>query len=156
MHIEWPLAQRDRWGSPISFSGAAEKLNGEQLPSPMGRRWSWRTVREIAFRLGFSDRVAYVRADELQARVDVAFNIPAGPLRSSSQNAGSNTQWASCGRARRRGALANRRRGITGCRGPSRPVDRYTVTRTGISKMWKRHPEWSAREVIERGPPKWV
>ena len=73
VHIEWALAQRDRWGSPISFSGAAKKLNGEQLPSPMGGGWSWRTVRDIAFRLGFSDRVAYVRVDELQARVHAAF-----------------------------------------------------------------------------------
>ncbi len=30
------------------------------------------------------------------------------------------------------------------------PLDRFTATRIHISKIWKRHPEWSARKVIER------
>ncbi len=50
-------------GNPISFNGAAEKLNGEQLPSPMEGRWSGPTVREVAFRVAFSDRVACVGTD---------------------------------------------------------------------------------------------
>jgi hypothetical protein len=33
------------------------------------------------------------------------------------------------------------------------PVDRFTTTRFRICEIWKRHPEWSAREVIERLKP---
>jgi hypothetical protein len=36
VHIEWALGNRDRRGAPISFSGAAEKLNEQHLPAPMG------------------------------------------------------------------------------------------------------------------------
>ena len=68
LHIEWALYNRDRSGNPISFSGAAEKLNEQHLPSPMGGRWTWRTIRDIALRLGFPHRVAYVPTKVLQAR----------------------------------------------------------------------------------------
>ena len=73
MQIEWALNSRDRYGNPISLNGAAEKLNEHQLPSPRGGQRSWRTVRDLAFRLGFPARSAYVSSQELQARVDSAF-----------------------------------------------------------------------------------
>jgi DNA invertase Pin-like site-specific DNA recombinase len=155
VHIEWALAQHDRWGSPVSFSGAAAKLNGEQLPSPMGGRWGWRTVRDIAFRLGFSDRVAYVRADELQAHVHVAFRqYPGCTAQELIEKCGFEYSVGVV----RAGAAARRARESVARnhQAPRRlhwPVDRYTVTRTRISEIWKRHPESSAREVIERLKP---
>jgi AraC-like DNA-binding protein len=155
VHIEWALAQRDRWGSPVSFSGAAGKLNGEQLRSPMGGRWSWRTVRDIAFRLGFSDRVGFVRGHELQARVNVVFKQhPGWTAQQLIEKCGFEY---SVGIVRASAAARRARESLARNHWTSRrlnwPVDRYTVTRTRISEIWKRHPQWSAREVIERLKP---
>lgn len=54
-------------------SGSTPKLNDQHLPSPMGGKWSWRTVRDIALRLGFRYHTAFVSTDELQARVNFTF-----------------------------------------------------------------------------------
>jgi hypothetical protein len=65
VHIEWALNNRDRYGNPISFNGTAEKLNDQHLPSPLGGKWRCKTVCDIALRLGFHHRVAFVATDEL-------------------------------------------------------------------------------------------
>jgi len=39
VHLEWALNHPGRFGRPITFRGAAEKLNERQLPSPMGGRF---------------------------------------------------------------------------------------------------------------------
>src|SRR5579872_5037869 len=82
VHIEWALGNRDRRGAPISFSGAAEKLNEQHPPSPMGGRWSWRTVRDIARRLGFLIVWPLCRPNcwELASN-GAGSNIPDGPPR---------------------------------------------------------------------------
>ena len=36
VHIEWALSQPGRLGIPISFNAAAQELNEQHLPSPMG------------------------------------------------------------------------------------------------------------------------
>jgi hypothetical protein len=155
VHIEWALAQRDRWGNPVSFSGAAGKLNGEKLRSPMGGRWSRRTVRDIAFRLGFSDRVGYVRGHELQARVNVVFKQHPGWT--AQQLIAECGFKHSVGIVRASAAARRARESLARNHWTSRrlnwPVDRHTVTRTRISEIWRRHPEWSAREVIQRLQP---
>ena len=155
VHIEWALSHRDRWGNPISFNGAAEKLNEQHLPSPMGGRWSWRTVRDIALRLGFPHRVAYVPTKVLQACVHGIWKQHPGwtarQLISKlglEYSVGIVRAWGVVRRSRELVAKrhwAQRRLGW--------PVDRYTMTRIRISEIWKRHPEFSGRRVIrELGP----
>jgi hypothetical protein len=39
VHLEWALNHPGRFGRPITFRRAAERLNERQLPSPMGSRW---------------------------------------------------------------------------------------------------------------------
>ncbi len=155
VHIEWALASRDRWGNPISFSGAAEKLNREHLPSPMGGRWSWRTVRDIALRLGFPYRAAYMPTDLLRARVDTVWRKhPEWTARkliaflALESSVGIVRMWLAVRRSRE--SMARKSSMHRRC---AWPVDRYTATRIRISAIWKRHPEWSAREVIKRLGP---
>jgi DNA invertase Pin-like site-specific DNA recombinase len=155
VHLEWALSRRDRWGNPISFSGAAEKLHEQHLPSPMGGRWSWRTVRDIALRLGFPHRVAYVPTKVLQARVHGIWKQHPGwtvqqlvSKLGPEHSVGIVRAWAVVRRSRESVAKhhwAQRRLGW--------PVDRYTMTRIRISEVWKRHPEFSARQVIRQLGP---
>jgi DNA invertase Pin-like site-specific DNA recombinase len=69
VHIEWALASCGRWGHPISFNGAAARLNEQRLPSPRGGRWWGSTVRDMAIRPGFAPRMAYVPLTVLEACV---------------------------------------------------------------------------------------
>jgi resolvase-like protein len=52
MHIEWALSQPGRFDRPISYGAAAQKLNEQRLPSPMGGRCCSTSVANIARRLG--------------------------------------------------------------------------------------------------------
>jgi DNA invertase Pin-like site-specific DNA recombinase len=152
VHLEWALAQQSPWGLPISFTGAARKLNEQHLPSPLGGRWRSRTLRNMALRLGFPDRTAYLAPEDLQARVaaiwkkhpertvqqivrDPELDYPVGKMRA----------WILVRRARESAARDQRAHRRAGW-----PVDRYTMTRIRISKIWKRHPRWSARQVMTR------
>ena len=156
VHIEWALNNRDRYGNPISFSGAAEKLNEQSLPSPRGGRWSWRTVRDIALRLGFHHRTAWVATDELQARVNFAFTQhPGWTAQRIVANSGIE---CSVGIVRASAAVKRSRESVAKNHWAQQrlgwPLDRYTVSRICISEIWKRHPELPAREVIGRLGPK--
>lgn len=156
VHIEWALNNRDRYGNPISFSGAAEKLNDQHLPSPMGRLWCWRTVRDIALRLGFHPRRAFVATDELQARVDSTFKQhPGWTAQRIVANSGIERSvgivraWAAVKRSRQSVAKNHWAQKRVGW-----PLDRYTVSRIRISEIWKQHPEIPARQVLRRLGPK--
>ncbi len=155
VHLEWALSNLDRWGNPISFSGAATKLNEQGLPSPMSGRWSWRTVRDIALRLGFSSRVAYVPTDVLQARAHAVFKQH--PESTAQQLVAKLDLGSSVGIARA-GAVARRCRELAAKyswaqRQMRWPVDRHTVTRIRISEIWKRHPEFSGKQVMRKLGP---
>jgi hypothetical protein len=113
----------------------------------MGGRWSWRTVRDIARRLGFPHRVAYVPTKLLQARVQgvwkqhhgwtpqqllskLGLEYPLGIVRA----------WAVVKWSRESAAKHHWPQRRIGW-----PVDRYTMTRIRISEIWKWHTEFSAR-----------
>src|ERR1022692_380765 len=152
VHLEWALSRLDRWGNPISFSGAATKLNEQQLDSPMGGHWSWRTVRDMAQRLGFSSRLGYVPTDVLQARAQAIF---AQHPESTAQQLIAKLSLGYAVGIVRAGAVARRCRESAAKHSWAQrriqwPVDRHTVTRIRISEIWKRHPEFSGRQVIEK------
>jgi len=155
VHIEWALSNPGVRGNPISFHGAAKKLNEQGLPSPMGGRWSSTTVRTNALRLGLRDRWAHVPTDVLQARVNAAFKEHPGWI--------TKELVASLGLEYRVGIVrammvVRRAREVVANENPLQrrvgwPVDRFTTTRIRISEIWKRHPDWSAREVLEHLKP---
>lgn len=102
VHVEWALSQRDRYGNPISFGGAAQKLNAENLPSPMGGQWSWGTFR--AMRSGWDSNIVSLMclpASCSLASVVLSSNIRDGQPRESSPALVWNPQWASCARGPR-------------------------------------------------------
>jgi DNA invertase Pin-like site-specific DNA recombinase len=155
VHVEWALSHSGRWGGPISFSAAAVKLNEKQQPSPRGGRWTWRTVRDIAYRLGFSNRRAYVPTEVLYARVHAIWikhpgwttqqliaelgpEYPVGLVRATAV-------VKRCRASAATNSWAHQR--------ISWPLDRRTATRIRISEIWKRYPEFSGIQVIkELGP----
>jgi DNA invertase Pin-like site-specific DNA recombinase len=156
VHIEWALSQPDRWGYPISFGGAARLLNAQQLPSPMGGRWSGGTVRDLARRLGFADRVAWVPRNALQARVNAC-------LRQHPQCTGRELiahlgLQHSVGIARAWAVLQRARESVARSHWAHRrlkwPISHLTATRLRISDIWKQHPRWTARQVSEALGPK--
>jgi DNA invertase Pin-like site-specific DNA recombinase len=155
IHIEWALNQPGRWGMPISFNAAAVKLNAQHLPSPMGGRWSSTSVRDVACRLGLRDRPAYLPTEVLQARARAIWK----------QHPGSTTQqviskmgpefpvgivraWTVVRRCRESAAENSWAQ-----RKIEWPVDRRTVARIRISAIWKRHPEFTAKQVIRKLGP---
>ena len=150
VHIEWALSQPGRGGIPISFNAAADELNEQHLPSPMGGRWSSTSVRRIACRLGLGDRRAYVPTEVLDARARVLWkHHPDSTTQQLIARMGSDypvglvRAWALVKRCRQSAAQRSWAQARTGW-----PVDRFTVTRIRISEIWARHPEFTAQQVI--------
>ena len=150
VHIEWALSQRGRRGKPISFNAAADRLNERHIPSPMGGRWSSINVRGIACRLGLRERPVRVSREALQARVRAVWKqYPDLTSKQVMDRLGPDYPrsigrvWAllrNCWRAAARSSPAHRQMGWR--------VDRRTVARMRISAIWKRHPEFTAKQVI--------
>jgi DNA invertase Pin-like site-specific DNA recombinase len=155
VHIEWALSQPGLDGKPISFRGAGEKLNELHLPSPMGGRWSSMNVADIAVRLKLREKPIRVPRKVLQQRVAAIWKAhpdctgqqavemlkPRHPMCIA-------RAWAflrNCREVAAKRSLAQRQ---TGWR-----VDRQTAARIRINAIWKRHPEFTAKQVIkELGP----
>jgi hypothetical protein len=153
MHIEWALRQpshRDGW--PKTANGAAERLNERGIPSPMGGSWTGISVRNMARRLALtapptvrvSHQVLWTRARAIlkehpdftiaQLRTAVRKDHPVGTSRAT----------AAIRRFRRsmagRNALQKRLRW---------PLDRRLAARIRISKIWKRYPDCTAKQMIK-------
>ena len=150
VHIEWALAQAGRNRKPISCRAAAERLNAQDLPSPLGGRWDSRSVANMGCRLGLRERSVRVPRELLRARVRnalgqhptfstrqvIAHLAPAWPLGFSLAH----ELMRDCRRAAAGGAAVYRRIGW--------PLDRWTTDRVRIAGLCRRHPELTAQEVI--------
>jgi len=152
VHIEWALSRPGLEGKPITFRGAGEKLNEMQIPSPMGGRWSSMNVADIAVRLKLREKPIRVPRKVLQQRVAAIWNAhpdctgqqvvemlkPQHPM----CIARAWTLLRNCREVAAKRSLAQRQ---TGWR-----VDRQTAARIRISTIWKRHPEFTAKQVIKK------
>lgn len=152
VHIEWALSQPGLSGRPISFGAAARRLNGRHLESPKGGRWSGATMASLACRLGFRDRRERIPLQALKARVheilkqhpDITVRRmlesvrPEYPLRESRGSA----LLRSC---RQTVFGHNRMQKQIGWR-----VDHRSAARLRIAAVWKRHPEFTARQVAKQ------
>jgi DNA invertase Pin-like site-specific DNA recombinase len=150
VHIEWSLSQTGRYGWPMTFNGAAGKLNARGLPSPFGGRWSSTNVGLMASRLGLALPPTTLPTAALRVRVrEIWRQHPDYTARQI---------MASCGREHRIGytrtckllkqcwkraarhSSAQRRMGWQ--------VDGRTAARIRISAIWKRHPDVTAQRVL--------
>lgn len=151
LHIEWALDHPGRYGKPISFNAAAERLNEQNVPSPMGGRWDSTNVGDMACRLKLRERTAKVPIEVIQARVHALWkqrpDITAKQVLASlgpEYPLGFTRAWVllrNCRLAAAKRSPAQRQMGWR--------LDRKTAERIRISAIWKRHPEFTARQVIK-------
>ena len=150
VHIEWALSHPGRCCKPISFNAAAEKLNEQHLQSPMGGRWSSVNVADLACRLGLRDRPVHVPREVLQARVRAVWKRhPDFTAKQVMATLGLESPlcigktWVllrNCREAAAKQSPAQRQMGWQ--------LDDRTDARIRISRIWKRHPEFTAKQVI--------
>jgi DNA invertase Pin-like site-specific DNA recombinase len=156
VHIEWALQQPGLDDKPISFRGAGEKLNELQIPSPMGGRWSSMNVADIAVRLKLREKPIRVSPKVLQERVEAIWK--AHPDCTGQQVVEMlRPQHPMC--IARAWAFLRNCREVAAQRSPAQrqmgwQLDRRTAARIRISTIWKRHPEFTAKQVIEKLGPK--
>lgn len=158
VHIEWALAQPGIEGKPISFRGAGETLNALHIPSPMGGRWSSMNVADVAVRLRLREKRIRVPRKVLQKRVDEIWKqhpdcTARQVIEMLKPEYSIGTTWAWHFLRNSRAAAAQR----SACHRLLRwPLDRRTAARIRISAIWNKHPEFSARQVMDRLGPKYA
>jgi len=164
LYIEWALRQPGRRGRPISFSQAAVKLNERNIATPLGGQWRGHHVQRMAARLKLDHPLARMPEklawDRVRALFEQCPNLTAPQVVA---NLGTphpldlRRAYAFLRECRRDAAIqssVHRRVGWY--------LDCRTATRIRIGAMWKRYPELTARELIEKlnlGPDstvKWV
>jgi DNA invertase Pin-like site-specific DNA recombinase len=164
LYIEWALRQPGRRGRPISFRGAAIKLNERNVATPLGGQWRGHHVQRMAARLKLNHPLARMPEKLARARVRALFkrypNLTASQVVAklgTPHPLDLGRAYAFLKECRRDAAMrssVHRRIGWY--------LDYRTATRIRIGALWKRHPELTARELIERlnlGPDstvKWV
>jgi DNA invertase Pin-like site-specific DNA recombinase len=150
VHIEWALAQPGLGGKPITFNGAAEKLNALQIPSPMRGRWGSMNVADIAVRLKLCEKPIRVPRAVLQERVRAIWKSRpdcTGPQVVELLK----PEYSIC--PARACAFLRVCREAAARRSPAQDdlgwqLDQRTAARIRIYAIWKRHPQFSGRQVI--------
>jgi DNA invertase Pin-like site-specific DNA recombinase len=164
LYIEWALRQPGRCGRPISFRQAAIKLNERNIETPLGGQWRGHHVQRMAARLKLDHPLARMPEKLARARVRALFkqcpNLTASELVATLGTPHPlhlRRAYAFLEECRREAAMRSRVHRRVGWY-----LDYRTATRIRIGAMWKRHPDLTARELIERlhlGPDstvKWV
>lgn len=153
LHIEWALRQPGLYGRPIAFSSAARKLNERNIESPMGRSWTGSQLQRMARRLRLNHPPASLRRDVARARIQALWKQH--PELTGKQ------VIASLGlRHQHLLGIYRARRFLRECRlaaAKRSPVhknvgwwlDSRTAERIRISAICKRHPEYTAKQVLK-------
>jgi DNA invertase Pin-like site-specific DNA recombinase len=155
IHIEWALGQPGLNGKPITFNGAGEKLNELHIPSPMGGRWWYGNVADIAVRLKLREKPIRVPRETMQQRVDAIWRSrPDCTAQQVVQML--KPEHSIC--IIRAEAFLRTCRVAAARRSPAQDemgwrLDRCTAARIRISMIWKRHPEFTAKQVIKNLGP---
>jgi DNA invertase Pin-like site-specific DNA recombinase len=167
LHIEWAFRQPGAHGAgrPISYNAAAAKLNDRNIESLTGGgRWTGSGLIRAARQLGLSPPPGQVPQRVVQARVRQLWKqnpeITAAQLRATAgldHPLGFSNSYKFLRECRlaaaARSAIHKQRKWN---------VDQLTTVRIRISAISKRHPKFTALQVIqELGPgaarsPKWV
>jgi DNA invertase Pin-like site-specific DNA recombinase len=164
VYVEWALQQSGTKGRPISFAAAAQRLNTRNIETPLGGRWRGHHLQRMARRLGLGHPLARMPEKFARARVRALYE--------QHPNLTGEQVVANMGTAhplwdRRAYALLKECRRDAARRSPVHKqvgwyLDRRTAARIRIGEMWKRHPEFTGKQVIEKlklgpdAPLKWV
>lgn len=157
VHIEWAFRQPSVHGGarPISYNAAAEKLNDRNVESVLGGRWSGSALVRTARRLGLYHPPGIVPQEVVQARVRKIWKenpeITAKQLRANAgldHPVGFDNSYKflkECRSAAAKRSSVHRQRNWK--------IDCLTHTRICISVILKRHPKFTAQQVIEKLEP---
>ena len=157
LHIEWALRQPGMYGRPISRRAAANKLNERNIESAMGGRWSGDQLLRMAHRLGLHPPRARLPREESQARVRAIWKQhPEFTAKQVIESLGPERPLGvtviekllrECRRATAKHNQVHKQVGWC--------LDRWTAARIRVGAIWKRHPEFTARQVIEKLGPEY-
>lgn len=164
IYVEWALGLPGVDGRPISFAAAAKRLNARNIETPLGGRWRGHHLQRMARRLAIEHPLARMPEGFARARVRALWqqqpNITAPQV-----VARMGTPHPLYDR-RAYAFLKECQRDAAGRSAVHRRVgwrlDRRTAARIRVGELWRRQPELTAKQVVERlklGPElplKWV
>lgn len=156
IHIEWALSQPGLHGNPISFANAGEKLNGLQIPSPMGGRWRSFNVAAIAEKLKLREKPGRMPPEVLRQRVKAIWTSHPGC--STQQVMEMLMPDVSVCAAHAKALLRTCRKSAAERSAIHKEIGWHLDERTGaricISAIWSSHPEYTGRRVLKSIGPK--
>lgn len=152
LHIEWALRQPGWRGKRISFNCAADKLNERNIDSPRGGVWTGNQLQIMAIRLGIYHPSAFLTREVARARVRAVWKQhPEFSGRQVAASAGLEQSLGIC----RTWKLLRECRVAAARRAPMHEqvgwhLDKFTAERIRIGAIWKRHPEFTAKQVMKK------
>jgi DNA invertase Pin-like site-specific DNA recombinase len=153
MYIEWALQQPGINGRRISFTAAANKLNDRNVASPMGRRWGGSQMQRMAERLGINHPLAYIPDRIAKPRIRALFAAnPYITAREVVAELRKNSPYRIY--IYRAFAFLKEIRRQAADRSPVHKkvgwfIDDRTVIRIRIGEAWKKHPEYTGKQMCE-------
>jgi DNA invertase Pin-like site-specific DNA recombinase len=151
-YIEWALRQPGMNGRPISYTSAANRLNERNIESPTGRSWKGEQLQRMAARLGLNHPLGRVARGVARARVQALWkkhpDFTAKQIKANfgfEHPLGYNRAFRLLKECRRDAAH----------RSPEHKrvnwyLDCWTADRIKISALTRRHPEFTAKQIIRR------
>jgi DNA invertase Pin-like site-specific DNA recombinase len=154
LHIEWALRQPGLNDRPIAFTAAATKLNERNIESPMGGRWQGSSLQRMAHRLQLSHPTASLRGEAARAPIQALWKRhPELTGAQVIEKLGLQDQHL-LGIYRARQLLRECRLAAAKRSREHQKVgwwlDNRTPERIRISAICKRHPEYTAKQVLKR------
>lgn len=164
VYIEWALKQKGRAGRPISFRGAAIRLNQRDIPTPLGGSWRGHHIQRMARRLGIDHPLAPMPESFARARVRFLYKLrPDLTCEELIATMGTaHPLWDRRAYAFLRECRRNAAKRSPVHRQLGWHLDYRTVQRIRIGELWKRQPELTGKQVVEKlkfgpeVPVKWV
>ena len=152
VHIEWALRQPGIEGRPITFHAAAKRLNDRNIECSYGGRWCGHQLKRMANRIGISHPCYRIPDDTVMARVrEIWEEHPELNGRQIWERLG---LMHPVGLSRVRVSVKECRR-AAGARNPMQKAVRWSLdTRTHLriraGLIWKKHPDYTAHEILAR------
>jgi hypothetical protein len=152
LHLEWALRQPGLYERPIAFTAAAGILNERNIESPMGGRWTGAQLQRMARRLRLNHPPASLRLDEARARVQALWKQhPELTGKQVIVSLGLRHQHLLG--IYRATQLLKECRAAAAKRSPVHKkvgwwLDSRTAERIRISAICKRHPKYTAKQVL--------
>lgn len=150
-HIEWAFRYPGVDGRPISYRAAADRLNEQNVDSPMRRGWTGHQLRRTARRLGLHHPPGHLQNAAVRVRVQAIWKKhPELTAKQLIANLGLEhplgiqracVHLRECRMAAAKRSPAQRRVGWN--------IDRWTATRIRIGEIMKQHPRFTGKQVIE-------